>query len=346
MSLKENLRPLLELESGSNDPMAYMLTIVLLQLINSPSIDVVDVISLFLRQLCFGAISGYLLGLLAVKIINKINLSNDALYSVLLLTIMLFIYGFTSFISGNGFLAVYVGGLVIGNHRFVHKRSTMKFFDGITWLFQIIMFLSLGLLVNPSELLPLSGLGILIGLFMIVCSRPISVFLSLLPFRKFSLKSRLFVSWVGLRGAVPIIFATYPMIADVDNSRLIFNIVFFITILSLVIQGTFISPVAKLLHLDLPYKEKNKLNEFDVEFSDEIKSAMCEIIVKKQMLQNGNRIMDINIPDHTLVAMVKRNNAYFIPKGNTKLFENDIILIITDDESALKETKRILQGNE
>ena len=346
LSLKENLRPLLELESGSNDPMAYMLTIVLLQLINSPSIDVVDVISLFLRQLCFGAISGYLLGLLAVKIINKINLSNDALYSVLLLTIMLFIYGFTSFISGNGFLAVYVGGLVIGNHRFVHKRSTMKFFDGITWLFQIIMFLSLGLLVNPSELLRLSGLGILIGLFMIVCSRPISVFLSLLPFRKFSLKSRLFVSWVGLRGAVPIIFATYPMIADVDNSRLIFNIVFFITILSLVIQGTFISPVAKLLHLDLPYKEKNKLNEFDVEFSDEIKSAMCEIIVKKQMLQNGNRIMDINIPDHTLVAMVKRNNAYFIPKGNTKLFENDIILIITDDESALKETKRILQGNE
>ena len=134
------------------------------------------------------------LGLLAVKIINKINLSNDALYSVLLLTIMLFIYGFTSFISGNGFLAVYVGGLVIGNHRFVHKRSTMKFFDGITWLFQIIMFLSLGLLVNPSELLPLSGLGILIGLFMIVCSRPISVFLSLLPFRKFSLKRRLNVS--------------------------------------------------------------------------------------------------------------------------------------------------------
>ena len=281
-----------------------------------------------------------------MKIINKINLSNDALYSVLLLTIMLFIFGFTSFISGNGFLAVYVGGLVIGNHRFVHKRSTMKFFDGITWLFQIIMFLTLGLLVNPSELLPLAGLGISIGLFMIFFSRPISVFISLLPFRKFSLKSRLFVSWVGLRGAVPIIFATYPMIADIENSRLIFNIVFFITILSLVIQGTFITPVAKLLHLDLPFKEKNKLNEFDVEFSDDIKSAMCEIVVKKEMLQNGNKIMDINIPDHTLVAMVKRDNAYFIPKGNTKLLENDIILIITDDEKALRETKRLLQGND
>lgn len=346
LSLKENLRPLLELESGSNDPMAYMLTIVLLQLINSPVVDIADIIILFFRQLCFGAICGYLLGIFAVKIINKINLSNDALYSVLLLTIMLFIFGFTSFISGNGFLAVYVGGLVIGNHRFVHKRSTMKFFDGITWLFQIIMFLTLGLLVNPSELLPLAGLGISIGLFMIFFSRPISVFISLLPFRKFSLKSRLFVSWVGLRGAVPIIFATYPMIADIENSRLIFNIVFFITILSLVIQGTFITPVAKLLHLDLPFKEKNKLNEFDVEFSDDIKSAMCEIVVKKEMLQNGNKIMDINIPDHTLVAMVKRDNAFFIPKGNTKLLENDIILIITDDEKALRETKRLLQGND
>lgn len=346
LSLKENLRPLLELESGSNDPMTYMLTIVLLQLVNTPSINVFDVILLFLRQLCFGILCGYFLGILAVKFINKINLSNDALYSVLLLTIMLFIFGFTSFISGNGFLAVYVGGMVIGNHRFVHKRSTMKFFDGITWLFQIIMFLSLGLLVNPSELLPLAGLGISIGIFMILFSRPIAVFLSLLPFRKFSFKSRLFVSWVGLRGAVPIIFATYPMIADVDNSRLIFNIVFFITILSLVIQGTFIFPVAKLLHLDLPFKEKNKLNEFDVEFSDDIKSAMCEIVVNQKILQNGNRIMDIDIPDHTLVAMVKRDNSYFIPKGNTRLYDKDIILIITDDENALKETKRLLQGND
>ncbi|HRZ96595.1 MAG TPA: potassium/proton antiporter [Paludibacter sp.] len=342
LSLKENLRPLLELESGSNDPMAFMLTIVLIQFIQTPEISGWSVLLLFSKQLIFGALAGFVLGKLSVKMINKINLDNDALYSVLLLTVMFFLYGFTSFIGGNGYLAVYTGGLMIGNHRFVHKRSSLRFFDGLTWLFQIIMFLSLGLLVNPSELLPVAGVGILIGIFMIFISRPLSVFVSLLPFKNLTFKARVFTSWVGLRGAVPIIFATYPWISGLPHAKMMFNIVFFITILSLVVQGTTVSGMAHWLGLSLPVPPKRKLKEFDIEFSDEIKSAMCEITVNNEMLRNGSRVMDVSMPDQTLLVMVKRNRKYFIPRGNTQLEIGDSLLIITDNEEAMRETQRQL----
>jgi len=335
LSLKENIRPLLELESGSNDPMAFLLTILLIQ---SGWVVVFE----FLKQLILGSLSGYLLGKVAVRFINKINLDNDALYSVMLLAVMFFLYGFTSFIGGNGYLAVYAGGLLMGNQRFVHKRSSMKFFNGLSWLFQIVMFLTLGLLVNPKELLPIAGVGILVGVFMIIVSRPLAVLLSLAPFRKMTLKAKLFTSWVGLRGAVPIIFATYPWISSLPHAKTMFNIVFFITILSLMIQGTTVSAMAHWLKLALPRVKTNKLKEFDVEFSDEIKSAMSEITVLPEMLKNGKRIMDISLPDRTLVVMVKRNDRYFIPRGNTQLDVGDSVLVITDDEEGLKETYRQL----
>lgn len=288
LSLKENLRPLLEFESGSNDPMAFMLTIVLIQLIQSPVIDAWAALWMFFKQLLLGGLAGYFLGRLSVRIINKINLDNDALYSVLLMTLMFFLFGFTTFISGNGYLAVYVGGLFIGNSRFVHKRSSLKFFDGMTWLVQIIMFLTLGLLINPSELLPIAGIGIIVGLFMIFFSRPVSVHLSLLPFRNLSHKARHYVSWVGLRGAVPIIFATYPWIENLPHAKDIFNIVFFITILSLVIQGTTVGSMAKWLGLSQDVLRKRKLKNFDVEISEDIKSYMSEISIKKRV--SGQRL--------------------------------------------------------
>lgn len=338
LSLKENLRPLLELESGSNDPMAFMITIVLIQLLNTPDISGWEVVLKFLQQLVFGAFAGAFLGKMSVKLINKINLDNDALYSVLMLTVMFFIFGFTSFIGGNGYLAVYLGGLLIGNHRVVHRRSTMKFFDGLTWLFQIIMFLALGLLVDPKELLPVAGIGIIVGMFMILFSRPLAVFVTFLPFKKLSFKAKTFTSWVGLRGAVPIIFATYPWISDVPQAKMMFNIVFFITILSLMLQGTTVPLMAKWLNLTQILPQKRKLKEFDIEFSDDIKSATCEITVDKHILKQGNRLMDIDLPEHTLVAMVKRHHKYFIPRGNTHLEEGDSLLVITDNEEAMRET--------
>lgn len=350
LSLKENLRPLLEFESGSNDPMAFMLTIVLIQLLQQPELDFGSALWMFVKQLVLGGLAGYVLGKISVRIINKINMDNDALYSVLLITQMLFIFGMTSFIGGNGFLAVYVGGLFIGNSRFVHKRSSLKFFDGMTWLVQILMFLTLGLLVNPSELLPIAGVGIVIGLFMIFVSRPVTVHACLLPFRKLSLKARNYVSWVGLRGAVPIIFATYPLISGIEHAKSIFNIVFFITIVSLLIQGTTVGSMAKWLKLSELVPKKRKHKSFDVEIADEIKSYMSEISIKQEFLANGARLMDLNVPDKTLIVMVKREGQFFIPRGNTELMVGDKILVITDDEDALEDTylsmKSGLNGHE
>ena len=203
MNLKHNLRPMLELESGSNDPMAYMLTILLIGIIQSGESSLSNTILQFIMQMSIGAVSGYLLGRLAVYCINKLNI-NQSLYPVLLLAFVFFIFSFTDLVKGNGYLAVYLAGLVVGNHKVVHKKSLTTFFDGITWLFQIVMFLTLGLLVNPAELLPVAVLSILIGIFMIILARPISVFLCLLPFRKMTTKARAYVSWVGLRGAVPV----------------------------------------------------------------------------------------------------------------------------------------------
>lgn len=250
ISLKERLRPTLELESGSNDPMAYMLTILLIQVIEIGVIDWPHSIVLLFMQLSIGAAAGFALGYAIVWIINRINVPNESLYPVLLFSCVFFVFAFTNLLQGNGYLAVYIAGLVVGNRKLMHKRSLTTFFDGFTWLFQIVMFLTLGLLVNPSELPAVAGVGLLVAIFMIVVSRPISVFACLLPFRRFTTRARVYISWVGLRGAVPIIFATYPLMsAEIPNARMIFNIVFFVTIVSLLVQGTTVSAMARWLGL-------------------------------------------------------------------------------------------------
>ena len=342
VGIKENLKPMLEFESGSNDPMAYMLTIGFISLLQNPQESIWGMLILLIMQLVIGAIAGFLLGKLLIWVINKINLDNDSLYSVLLLAGMFFIYSLTNTIQGNGFLAVYLGGLVIGNHKFIHRRSIGKFFDGLTWLFQIIIFLILGLLVNPSELLPIAGIGLLIGVFMILIGRPLTTFITLLPFRKMSKKAKVYVSWVGLRGAVPIIFATYPWVAEIPQAKAMFNIVFFVTIVSLLVQGTTVTAMANWLSLSSKNKKTKRLEEFDIEFSDDIKSATSEITLTQESFSKGHRIMDISLPNNTLVVMIKRSGHYFIPKGNTELKVGDILLLISDNEQALQETYRQL----
>ena len=295
---------------------------------------------LFIIQMSVGAIAGFLLGKLAVWMMNRLNVANHSLYPILLLACVFFIFSMTELIKGNGFLAVYIAGLVVGNQKIQHKKSVITFFDGLTWLFQIVMFLTLGLLVNPSALFPIAGLGLVIGIFMILFSRPISVFLCLLPFRHMSKKAKMYVSWVGLRGAVPIIFATYPLIAETPHATLIFNIVFFITIVSLLVQGTTVSGMAKALHL--AEKEQTPGNAFGLELSEEIKSAMSEIEVSESFLSKGDYLMDLNLPDNTLVVMVKREQHFFIPRGKTKLATGDKLLVITDNDEELRNTYETL----
>lgn len=336
ISLKERLRPTLELESGSNDPMAYMLTILLIQVIEIGVIDWPHSIVLLFMQLSIGAAAGFALGYAIVWIINRINVPNESLYPVLLFSCVFFVFAFTNLLQGNGYLAVYIAGLVVGNRKLMHKRSLTTFFDGFTWLFQIVMFLTLGLLVNPSELPAVAGVGLLVAIFMIVVSRPISVFTCLLPFRRFTTRARVYISWVGLRGAVPIIFATYPLMsAEIPNARMIFNIVFFVTIVSLLVQGTTVSAMARWLGLVGKSEEKEI---FNVALPDEIKSAMSEIELTDEALSGGNKLMNLSLPDNTLVVMVKRGEQYFVPKGHTHLQSRDRLLVISDNDEELRKS--------
>lgn len=331
MNLKENLRPMLELESGSNDPMAYMLTIVLIQIITSGSELSLAVLGRdLLVQFLIGGIVGYAFGRFAVWLVNRINLSNSSLYPILLLSLVFATFTITDLLRGNGYLAVYITGVIVGNARLVYRKEINTFMDGLTWLFQIIMFLSLGLLVNPHEMIDIAAVALLIGLFMIVVARPVSVFACLLPFRNISNKARLFVSWVGLRGAVPIIFATYPVIAGIEGSQQLFNIVFFITLLSLVVQGMSISSFARWLHLDLP--EEKEGNEFGVELPDEIDTKLEDMTLTPEMLAGGNRLKDMNIPKGSLVMLVKRGNEFIIPNGQVELHVGDKLLFISENK--------------
>lgn len=346
LNLKNNLKPMLELESGSNDPMAYILVLTLISLIKlDTSANLSMIVADFFIQLIVGAVLGYMIGRLAVHTMNKLRIGNDSLYPILIFTFCIFTFSSTYFLHGNGYLAVYISGLVIGNSKFVHKRSSLNFFDGLAWMFQLLMFLTLGLLVNPHELVPIIIPGIIISLLLIFVSRPITVFITLLPFRKMSFRDKTFISWVGLRGAVPIIFAILPLAENIPNAKLIFNIVFFCTLISLLLQGTTLPLMAKWLKLSEDSLKINKLKEFDVVFSNDIKSITSEIEICSKILAKGNRLMDLSLPDKTLAVMVKRNNSYFVPTGKTELLEKDILLIITDNQEALIETYQNLGLN-
>ena len=339
MKLKNNLQPLLELESGSNDPMAYILTIVLIQIANTlsgagaGSIDAwtitADALKTLVLQFGVGIISGIIMGYFAVWVLNKVHLTNAPLYAILLISIVFFTFTVATKLYGNGYLAVYLAGVIIGNHKITFKKEIFSFLDGMTWLVQIVMFVALGLLVNPHEMLQVAPIALLIGLFMILVGRPLSVFLTLIPFRKVSLPSRIYISWVGLRGAVPIIFATYPVIAEVEGSGLIFNIVFFITLMSLIIQGSTITSAARKLNLSLPVPDDD--NKFGVEVPEEA-GKLVEVTLTEEALHLGNTLKEVKLPKGMLVMMIKRGEKFIVPNGSVELHAGDRLLIISEND--------------
>lgn len=342
--LKNNLRPTLELESGSNDPMAYVLTTTFIGLAQTNAApNYIFAFFSVIFQMAIGGAIGLLMGGLLIGIINRLKMENAMLYPILVLTFCIFIFSSTYYLKGNSYLAVYVGGLVIGNMPFAHKRSTSNFFAGLTWLSQLCLFLTLGLLVNPLELKDIIVPGLLISAAMIFVTRPISVFASLLPFKDFRFSSKIFISWVGLRGAVPIIFAILAITNNVPHARLIFNIVFFCTLISLLVQGTTLPFIANKLGVSKkPEKNNLKPKHFDIDFPEEIKSATSEILITEEVLKRGSRLMDLKMPEKTLAIMVKRGDSFFVPTGRTTLTVGDKLLVITDDNAALEETYREL----
>lgn len=260
---------------------------------------------------------------------NKLNIDNQAMYPILLLAVLFFTFSVTSLLKGNGYLAVYLAGMMVGNRKIPFRREINTVMDGLTWLSQIVMFLCLGLLVNPHEMLEVAAVALLIGVFMILVGRPLSVCISLLPFGKsIKPKSRLFISWVGLRGAAPILFATYPVVAEVPGAQSIFNIVFFITILSLILQGTTITLMSSLLGLSAPLPKTG--NDFGVEIPEEIGSDLHETVVSETMAQVSPTLKDMNLPKGTLVIIVKRGEKFLIPNGSLRLHVGDKLLLISE----------------
>lgn len=335
LALKGNLRSTLEFESGSNDPMAYILTIVFTGLVINQDSSFITILPMFLLQMLLGGLLGFVFGKIGSTVINKIKLDYEGLYIVLVIAIMFFSFSATDFIGGNGFLSVYISALYLGNQELIHKKKILKSFDSFAWLMQIILFLTLGLLVFPKQLVPVIGIGLVISLFLILIARPLSVFISLIPF-KVKQRSCLFISWVGMRGAVPIVFATYPLIAGAEKANMIFNIVFFISITSVLIQGTSLPLVAKWLSLSLPEKLKQR-TQTDIVLKDGIMSIFTEIIIPENCSVIGKRLVQLGLPKTTLISIIQRDNKYITPNGSTTLKSNDKLYVLLENKDLLKQ---------
>lgn len=341
LALRTNLRPTLELESGSNDPMAYVLTIAFLSLVTNQNEGFLSIIPLFLQQMTLGAIAGFGFGMISKFIINKIELDFEGLYPVLVIALMFITFSATDFVGGNGFLAIYICAVYLGNQGLIHKKTILRMFDGLAWLMEIVLFLTLGLLVFPSKIVPYIGIGLMISLFLIFVARPVGVFLSLLFF-KMKLRRRFYISWVGLRGAVPIVFATYPLLAGIEKADMMFNIVFFISVTSILIQGTTLSLVAKWLNVGLPEQAK-KLSATDMLLAENPKAEMREILIKPDFFAVDKKIVELGFPKNAIIAMIKRDDSYITPNGSTKIEAQDTLIVLADRANIFGEVNAALQ---
>lgn len=333
IGLKGTLRPLLEFESGSNDAMAFFLTISFVELVNHPETSLLLMIPKFVKGMVLGAICGVAAGKLMIFIVNKIHLDVDGLYPVLILSLVFFTFSFTDAIGGNGFLAIYAAAILLGSSNIIHKKSLIKFFDGQAWLMQILMFLTLGLLVFPSQIFPIVGEGVLISVFLIAIARPISVFISLSRATDLNFRKKLFVSWVGLRGAAPIVFATYPLIAGVHYASTIFNLVFFISVSSVVLQGATLSVVARWLHVGVPEKLKRKF-PLDLELRDDSRSELITLDIPEDSPAIGKEIVKLALPKPSLIVLIHRGSKYIHPNGETVVEAGDHLLVLANTKES------------
>lgn len=328
ISLPARLRTVIELEAGSNDPMAVILTTSIITLMSRPDASVLSFIPTLVLQLVLGVGLGYVLGRAAIWLLNSLRLQSEGLYPVVTVGVVMLVYGGTSLLGGNGFLAVYVAGLLLGNSNLVHKRTLMRFHDGLAWLMQIAMFLVLGLLVFPSRLVPVAGPSLLVAAFLILVARPVAVMLVLLP-ADISFRGKLLVAWIGLRGAVPIILATFPLLAGVEGADAIFNVVFFVVLTSVLVQGPLIPYVTKWLGLQAPgvvnpYPTRVFLPEVSTE------SRVIELSILPESRLAGRNVMDLNLPVGALIVLVNRGSTPIVPSGATTLEVGDELLILAD----------------
>lgn len=322
LSLKNNLDSLIEVESSSNDPVAAIMTAIGIALL-STSGHQIDIPVYIIQQIVFGVIIGLVVPYLLMIIIERISLDIDGLYSIFILAIVVLTYALTTSVNGNGFIAVYLGGLVLNNSkRMPYKRSLVHFFDGISWLMQMSMFLTLGLLASPHEFVNIVGISVVISIFVIMVARPIVIFV-IMMFTKFKVKEKILVSFAGIRGAVSIVFATNALVLNTEFSRDLFNIIFFLVLISVLVQGGLLPILAE--KLKLVEKEADGLKSFS-DYENE-KTQLMEVVVNKKSPYYDKKLIDVTFEGESRVLMIKRKGNIIVPRGRTRIRDKDILVL-------------------
>lgn len=331
LGLKGELKPLLELESGVNDPMAVLLVIGLLELALHPEFSVWSFFTLFAQQMAVGAAVGFFLGRTLVWVVNRLSLDHEGLYPVLSMAAVFFCYSVTQLFGGSGFLAVYLAGVTMAAQPMAVKKTLLRFHDGLAWLAQIGVFVALGLLVFPSQLLPIAPKGLILAAFLMLVARPAAVFLSLL-FSNWGWREKLFVSWIGLRGVVPIVLATYPLLAGLPGAPAIFNLVFFVVLTSALLQGSTVALTARLLGLSRSVLPP-AATALELATEEDQELSVVELLVPYNSRVTGRTIVDAGFPEGTLVVLLSRNGKMNAPSGRTALEEGDLLYLLTEQKN-------------
>ncbi|MFI2858195.1 potassium/proton antiporter [Paenibacillus sp. JSM ZJ436] len=326
LNLKQRIKATLEAESGSNDPMAVFLTVSLIEWIQGSEAGILGMVLSFIREMGLGMIVGVLLGMLAVYVINRINFDSSGLYPVMAMGFAVLTYGLAETVMSSGLLAVYVMALVVGNTELTYRRTILAFNQGFAWMMQIVMFVLLGLLVFPYQLSDIAWEGLLLSLLLIGVARPVGVMASLL-FTSFPFSEKLLVAWAGLRGAVPIVLATYPILAGFTNGQMFFNVVFFVVLTSAIIQGTTIAPLAKMLRLVNP-DPLLQSSQLELYALGKGKAEINHIQVQKHMSVIGKEIQELALPDDILFTAIIRGDQILTPRGSTVIQEGDTLYVM------------------
>ena len=327
-SIKRRVSSTLEVESAANDPAAILLTMLMIEIVSGNTGSNVGIfITKLAWQLLGGLLVGLVLGKIACKLFNYLKSENKGYYYVLIIGVSIFIYSLAELVKANGVIAVFFAGYNIGNTEFTYKRGISYFLDGIATLSNMTIFLMLGLLVSPKQLQEIWKEGILLAILMMFIARPVAVFLCTLPF-KFQFREKLLLSWGGIKGAVPIVLSTYPMLHGIDESGKVFNIVFFAVVLSCVLQGTTITKVAKLLKLLVPPVPRSPYS-LELLTTNQTDVDMYELPIEEKDLCCNKKIMDLKLPEDVLITSIVRNDKLISPKGNTEIQPNDILFFLS-----------------
>lgn len=333
LNLKASIASILEIESGSNDPFAYMLTIIILGIMSNGSND--NIVGMIIGQIAIAGIVAVILAKITVYLLRKAEFEIESLYLISITAVAILAYSLSEYFGGNGYLCTYIAGIIIGNSKIPHRKGIFQFFDGISWLMQIMLFFLLGLLAFPSRLPAVTVKGISISLFMIFVARPIATF-SILSCFKIPIKQQIFISWVGIRGAASIVFAILAETYGVPIDNDIFHIIFFIALFSVAVQGTLTPKLAK--KLDLIDSNESVLKTFN-DYKEDKSTRLVEFNIDENNFIANKTIMDANIPEDILVVMIKRKGDVFVPNGSTKILPGDTLVLSGNDLNFFNEYK-------